>query len=225
MNMLNPVLANFNGRIAWTGRARSLLGRSGAAAAALALLLTMAGCATTTDTAPVTAPSPTAKPDAILEGDTLKIDFIGAPSLNTTQEVRRDGRISLPVAGEVVAAGLTPTELAKVLSKRYANELLSNDVLVTIVSSAFSVNVSGAVLHPGKITSKGPITALQAVMEAGGFDAAKANMRHVTVVRSEQGKVRNYVLDLQSVLDGKSTEAFYLKPWDVVYVPTRFVWF
>lgn len=183
-----------------------------------------AGCSTT-------APSPAApevaasRPGTLIEGDTLKVNFYGAPSLDTTQEIRRDGRISLAVLGEVTAAGLTPEELSRELSRRSASELLSTEVVVTVVASAFNVDVSGAVLRPGKYTSKRPITALQAVMEAGGFDQAKANTKRVVVVRHENGKVENFTLDLSLALDGKPSEPFYLKPSDIVFVPTRFVWF
>lgn len=191
--------------------------------------LLLAGCASSdhgaipTEAAALGAAA--GKADAILEGDVLKISFVGAPQLDTTQEVRRDGRISLPVVGEVTAAGLAPAEFAKELSTRFSSELLSNEVVVTVMSSAYNVNVSGAVLRPGKYTSKRPLTALEAVMEAGGFDHAKANTKRVVVVRHENGKVSNYVLDLSQVLEGRPSEPFYLKPSDIVYVPTRFVWF
>lgn len=194
-------------------------------AAAIAALWLVAGCATTG-----AVPAPAGEPEAaaaaaILEGDTLKISFPGAQALDTVQEVRRDGRVSLPIAGEVIAAGRLPEELAADLSKLYAAELLSNEVVVAVVASAFNVNVSGAVLRPGKYSSKRPLTALEAVMEAGGFDHAKANVKRVVVVRHENGRVNTIVLDLSLALEGKPSEPFYLKPSDIVFVPTRFVWF
>ncbi len=161
----------------------------------------------------------------ILEGDQLRVSFVGAPSMDTSGEVRRDGRITLPIAGEVVAAGKTPDQLGRELSERYATELLASDVVVSVVASAFEVNVSGAVLRPGKYTSKRPMTALEAVMEAGGFDHAKADMKRVVVVRHHDGAVNNFVLDLSLALNGKPSEPFYLQPSDIVFVPTRFVWF
>jgi protein involved in polysaccharide export with SLBB domain len=85
--------------------------------------------------------------------------------------------------------------------------------------------VSGAVLRPGKYTSKRPLTALEAVMEAGGFDHAKADIKRVVVVRHENGEVANFVLDLSPALEGRASNPFYLKPSDIVYVATRFVWF
>ncbi len=161
----------------------------------------------------------------IREGDVVKIAFPGAPNLDSTQPVRRDGRITLSVVGEVVAAGLAPSELEKQLSELYASQLTSKEVTVTVLSSAFSVFVNGAVLRPGKITSDRPISALEAIMEAGGFNDTKANMRAVTVIRNEDGRTKNYTLDLKLVLEGKQSEPFYLKASDIVYVPEKFSWY
>ena len=159
------------------------------------------------------------------EGDTLKISFPGAPNLDTTQQVRRDGRITLSMVGEVMAAGLTPGGLEKELLKVYSSQLLSKEVAVTVVSSSISVFVTGAVIRPGKVVSDHPISALEAVMEAGGFDSAKADMKAVVVIRQEGGRTQNYTLNLKLVLEGKQNEQFYLKPSDIVYVPEKFSWF
>jgi protein involved in polysaccharide export with SLBB domain len=85
--------------------------------------------------------------------------------------------------------------------------------------------VTGAVLRPGKIMSNRPITALEAIMEAGGVDYAKANLKAVTVTRLEGGQFKTYTLNLKLVLDGQQTKPFYLKPSDIVKVPERFSWF
>jgi protein involved in polysaccharide export with SLBB domain len=96
---------------------------------------------------------------------------------------------------------------------------------VTVVSSSFPVFVTGAVLRPGKILADHALSALEAVMEAGGFDYAKANLSGVAVIRQETGGVKKYTLDLKRVLDGKESETFYLQPSDIVYVPEKFSWF
>ncbi len=173
----------------------------------------------------------TTQAEAIIlrEGDVLRVTFPGSPNLDAQsqpQPVRRDGNITLPLIGEVRAAGLTPSELEKELLKSYATQLVSKAVTVTVVSSAYAVYVTGAVLRPGKVSSDHPITALEAIMEAGGFDYTKANLKEVTVIRQEGGATKKYVLDMKSALKSKtSTESFYLKPSDIVYVPERFVWF
>ncbi|MGH7954255.1 MAG: polysaccharide biosynthesis/export family protein, partial [Limisphaerales bacterium] len=156
------------------------------------------------------------------EGDNLRVTFPGSPNLDTTQEIRRDGKITMPLIGEVQAAGMTPEDLQQDLIKRYAPQLSTSQITVTLLSSAFPVYVTGCVLHPGKILSNQPMTALEAVMEAGGFDYTTANMKSVRVIRNENGATKYYRINLKNRLDGSDTTQFYLKPSDIVYVPERF---
>jgi polysaccharide biosynthesis/export protein len=156
------------------------------------------------------------------EGDVLNIFFPGSPTLNSTQVIRRDGKINLPLIGDVDAAGMTPKALEAKLLELYAPQLSSKQVTVQVQSSSFPFYVTGMVLRPGKILSDHPITALEAVMEAGGFDYSKADLKDVTVIRRENNVMKNYKLNLKAVLDGRETNPFYLKPDDIVYVPERF---
>jgi polysaccharide export outer membrane protein len=194
-------------------------------AVALAFLLGPSACETPTAVPPVPASGSQPEPQTISEGDVLKIEFPGSPNLDTTQQVRRDGRISMAIVGEVVVVGMTPARLEKHLVSLYSTQLVSKEVTVTVVSSSFSVFVTGAVVRPGKIQPDHPITALEAVMEAGGFITDKADAKAVVVVRQENGGTRNYKLNLKDILDGKTSSSFYLKPFDIVYVPEKFNWF
>lgn len=159
------------------------------------------------------------------EGDTIKIAFPGTPTLDTTQQIRRDGKVALALIGEVKAAGLTPTEFEKNLVKLYTNEIVSKEVNVTVVTSNLPVYVNGAVLRPGKILSDHPLTALEAIMECGGFDFGKANPAAVTIIRYEDNQVKNYSLNLKLALEGQQVDPFYLRANDIIYVPERFAWF
>lgn len=190
-----------------------------------ALALMAAGCKTS-QFADLGAKSTGASESMVLnEGDTLVISFPGAPNLNTSQKIRRDGRITLPVVGEFKAAGLTPSDMEKQLVKLYEKELVQKEVSVTVESSVFPVFVTGAVLRPGKVISDRPLTALEAIMEAGGFDYAKANLKAVTVIRHENGQTLHHKLDMKKVLKGGQSEPFQIKPSDIIYVPERFTWF
>jgi polysaccharide export outer membrane protein len=192
---------------------------------AMAVLTAVIGCETSQVKVPSEPPPEHTEAITLREGDTLKISFPGAPNLDTTQQIRRDGRISLFLAGEMTAAGVTPAELEKKILELYSSQLASKEVTVTVLSSSIPVFVTGAVLRPGKILSDHPITALEAIMEAGGFDYTKANLSAVVVIRQEEGKAKNYTLNMKLVLQGKQSVPFYLKPSDIVYVPERFVWF
>lgn len=194
----------------------------------LAILLAFTGCETSQ--LPKTAKQaissqPHAETIVLREGDVLKISFPGSANLDTTQQIRRDGKISMPLVGEVTAAGMTPDELKANLIKLYAPQISSKEVTVELESSSFPIFVTGCVVHPGKILSDHPITALEAVMESGGFDYTKANLKAVKVIRRENGASESYTLNLKQVLEGKEDKPFYLKPSDIVFVPERFSWF
>src|ERR1700679_503410 len=116
----------------------------------LAVLFAFSGCATTGDNPAAAAAAKPAHSEIITlrEGDTVKIDFPGSPNLNTTQQIRRDGKISLQLVGEVQASGLTPQELQDSLIKQYAPQIASKEITVSVESSTFPVFVTGAVVRP-----------------------------------------------------------------------------
>lgn len=191
----------------------------------LAVLFVFSGCTTTGQKPPaVTSVAPThAELITLREGDEVKVSFPDSPNLDTSQQIRRDGKISMQLVGEVQAAGLTPDELQDSLIKLYAPQIASKQITVAVVSSTFPVYVTGAVVHPGKILSDHPLTALEAVMEAGGFDYTTANMRAVKIIRNENGVMKHYVVNLKQALqDNNDVTPFYLKPGDIIYVSQRF---
>lgn len=164
------------------------------------------------------------EPLVLREGDVLKISFPGASSLDTVQEIRRDGKITLPGGGgEMDAVGKTTAQLEKDLIDHYASQLVSKEVTVSVQSSSFPIFVTGAVLRPGKVLADHPMTVLEAIMEAGGFDYSKANLKAVKIIREKSSE--HYTLDFKGFLQGRGTESFYLKPFDIVYVPEKFSWF
>jgi polysaccharide export outer membrane protein len=177
-------------------------------------------------TAPVTSAASTNSPSMVLrEGDTLRITFPGAPSLDTAQSIRQDGKITLDMVGEMKAAGLTPKELEQQLLKAYYDQLVVKEVTVTVQSSVFVVYVTGEVLKPGKLISDRVETPLEAVIEAG-IDNSKSNLKKVLVIREnkENGQTESFKLNLDDVLKGKPTKPFTLKSMDKIYVPEKFTW-
>jgi polysaccharide export outer membrane protein len=165
------------------------------------------------------------QPTILRQGDSVKVSFPGSANLDETEQIRLDGKISLPLVGDVQAAGLTPDQLQQNLVKLYSPQISASDVTVAIESSSFPVYVTGCVLSPGRVLSNQPITALEAVMEAGGFDYARANLRRVHVIRRENDTSQSYVLNLKSVLKGDDKNDFFLQPNDIIYVPEKFSWF
>jgi polysaccharide export outer membrane protein len=165
---------------------------------------------------------PPADEQILREGDVIRISFPGAPNMEiVTQEIRNDGRVTLPIIGEVVATNRTPIQLEKELSKLYAPQLVSSEVTVALQSSSAAYFVTGQVLRPGKITPNRPISALEAVMEAGGFIGERADTTAVVIIRNENGHTKNYTVNLKRVLEGKDSDPFNLKPFDIVFVPQK----
>ena len=159
------------------------------------------------------------------EGDVISIAFPSSPSLDTTQKIRVDGKIVLPLIGETHAAGMTPTELQDQLIKLFAPQVATKQVIVTLQSSTFTVFVTGSVLRPGRVDSDHPLTVLEAIMEAGGFDMSKANLEDVTIIHQTQTGTTKKVINLKKVMEGSSVKPVYLQPSDIVFVPEKFVWF
>jgi protein involved in polysaccharide export with SLBB domain len=159
-------------------------------------------------------------PNFLNAGDVIKITFPGAPELNQTQKIGTDGALSLPLIGEVHAAGKTPGQLQNELANLYKPQLQDNEVLVAVESRAVPVVVSGAVQRPGKIVFERPATLLEAIMEAGGF-TPQADLKRVSVIRIVKGEHQTELFDLRPVLHGQASRATYVSGGDVIYVPEK----
>ncbi len=155
------------------------------------------------------------------EGDAIRIAFEGDTNLNAVAKIQLDGTVMLPLIGAVKAAGKTLEELQADLRKRYQPLLRVNEITLTMAGNSASVYVSGCVLRPGRIAMDRPLTALEAIMEAGGFDSARARPSAVTVLRLENGQQKHYRVDLKAALRGDDPSPFQLKPFDIVHVPEK----
>lgn len=201
----------------------TVMGKSRTGGALMAMIMVISGCVSpTVEDYGYDVPSP--DPILLAPGDELEISFFGAAELNLTQKIRRDGRISLPILGEVAAGGSRVEDLKETLTAQYTPHLQIREITI-IVRSHPPVYVSGAVRTPGRIEMQRPITAIEAVMEAGGFDTDSADLKRVLVIRHTDTGRHEYRLDLGSILAGKGGQSFYLKPNDIVHVPKRVPWF
>ena len=155
-------------------------------------------------------------------GDELDIRFYYNPELNSSVLVRPDGRISLPLANEVQAAGLSPAQLAQRLRSAYEQELRRPELTVIVRSfNSQKVFVGGEVASPGVIQALGPLTVLQSVTQAGGFKET-ARINEVLVIRRDPSLPDPIVIpvDITGVVNGSRTnQDIALMPYDIVYVP------
>lgn len=171
-------------------------------------------------TAAATAPPPITSTH-LQEGDSFRIAFEGDTNLNTVAKIQLDGTVMLPLIGAVKAMGKTLEELQADLRLRYQPLLKVNEINLTMAGTSASVYVSGSVLRPGRIAMDRPLTALEAIMEAGGFDSNRAKPSGVTVLRLENGKQKHYRIDLKAALRGDDPAPFQLKPFDIIHVPEK----
>ena len=154
----------------------------------------------------------------LASGDVVKLTFSSAPELNQSQKVRADGKLSLPLVGEVDAAGKTVGQLQGELIQLYKSQLKTPEVTVSLETSVTTVVVSGAVNKPGKIAFERPTTVFQAVMEAGG-PSEFGTLKHVRLVRTVNGVQKSQVMNVHDTLIGQGTKPFYVRDGDVIYVP------
>jgi len=157
-------------------------------------------------------------PVRLSPGDVIKLSFIATPDMNQTQKIRADGKVSLPLVGEVTAAGKTLGEFQSELIRLYAAQLKNAEVVVTLESAVAQVVVSGAVTKPAKLLFERPTTIFQAIMEAGGL-SEYGSFKNVHVIRVIGGRQHTQILDLRPTLSGQATRPFYVKDGDVIYVP------
>ncbi|HEX7261746.1 MAG TPA: polysaccharide biosynthesis/export family protein [Luteolibacter sp.] len=199
-----------------TGHRPRLLGAFKCGVLATTLLLN-AACTSSQDYA-IPSNAYMARPKGTLAvGDKIRVTYPGAPEFNQILKVQADGKIGLPIVGNVSASGRTTSSLQSSLTAMYESHLNDPTVFVSLEEPSATVYVSGEVMAPGKVHLDRSVTALEAVMEVGGFSKL-ANPKKVYVIRTEGGKQKRYVLNLKNPMNGYDSQAFYLRPYDVVFV-------
>jgi polysaccharide export outer membrane protein len=168
------------------------------------------------------APSPGAEEYVIGVGDQLDVVFVYHQNLNTRDvPVRRDGRVSLPYVGDIMAAGLTPMTLDSLLTASFGEILRDPSLSVIIRKEAERlVYVLGEVDNPGGYPFTDQISLVQAVAAARGFKKS-AKPAHTVVIRREGlDRIIGIEIDVKSIINGSAIENdILLRNYDIVYVP------
>jgi len=163
------------------------------------------------------------RPESYVIGaeDVLGVYVWKEPDMSKSVPVRPDGMISLPLVGEVKAAGYTPVQLQDVLAD--AMKKMISDPQVTVIVekvSSLSFNIVGEVNHPGYFPLTRRMTVLDAIAMAGGFrDFAK--MKKVYVLRTAaNGTQERLPFNYKDVINGKNPQQnIELQPRDTIVVP------
>jgi polysaccharide export outer membrane protein len=153
--------------------------------------------------------------------DMLGINVWKEPELTASLPVRSDGKISLPLIGEVDASGKTPTQLKDEITARLRTYLSAPDVTVIVLQmNSRKFNVLGRVAKPGSYPLTATTTVLDAIAEAGGFlDFAK--QKDIYILRkNSRGTTTRIAFNYKDVIRGNHPEAnIQLEPHDTIVVP------
>ncbi len=152
--------------------------------------------------------------------DVLAINVWKEPDISRSIPVRSDGRISLPLVGEVQAAGLTPAKLEKEIASRLKNYISEPEVTVMVQQvNSQKFNILGQVVKPGSYILANSPTVLDAIALAGGFrDFAKK--KSIYVLRQGPSGEQRLPFNYKEVSQGKNmAQNIKLEPGDTIIVP------
>lgn len=170
-----------------------------------------------------TATKPAASDDSYVIGadDLLAISVWKEPEVSRSVPVRSDGKISLPLVGELQAGGQTPRQLEQEIAKRLQSYISEPEVTVIVQDSkSQKINILGMVARPGAYLLTGSMTVLDAIAMAGGFkDFAKQKSIYV-LRQNPNGTQQRIPFNYKEVIKGKNPEQnVRLLPRDTVVIP------
>ena len=171
---------------------------------------------------PSSAASPVTPPaDYVIgKGDVLEVVYRDEKEISGDRLVRPDGKITIPLVGDVEVAGLSPEQARQAVVKASA-ELYKNPTITLGVKNINSrmVFINGGVAKPGPYPLHGPMTVLQLISLAGSF-REWVDTTKVMIIRNEGGKRSFLRFNYKEVVVGKNLEQdIELKPGDIVTVP------
>jgi polysaccharide export outer membrane protein len=151
-------------------------------------------------------------------GDKLRVEVYREPQLSQSVEVRPDGKVTLPLVGDVSAAGITPAKLGESLSEKL-RAYLTNPVVTVIVAEATppAVYVMGEVNSPGMLPLRAPLNVMQALAMAGGFKEF-ANTKNIRILRRGASGIETIRFNYKEAVES-GKRPVVLQAGDTVVVP------
>lgn len=159
-------------------------------------------------------------------GDALQINVWRNQELSTSVPVRPDGKISLPLVGDIMAANLTTTQLSNNIIAGLESYVRSPQVTVIVTNPSSSdfqrrVRITGAVQSPQSIAYREGMTVLDLFLIAGGANEF-ASANKAKLYRKVNGETKTYPIRLKDLIEDGNLETNYpLQPSDIVTVPER----
>jgi polysaccharide export outer membrane protein len=182
----------------------------------LALPVGVAGQALTTTSSGGAVTTPDYR---FVPGDKLRIEVYKDAQLSQSAQIRPDGKITLPLIGDIAAVNQTPAQLRDAITQSLKEYMTNPSVTVivveTVVPTAF---VMGEVRTPGSVPLQGDISVLQALALSGGLtEFAKSSQ--IRVLRKSTTGVETIPVRYKDALRGDAKAIVYLRPGDTVIVP------
>jgi polysaccharide export outer membrane protein len=186
------------------------------------LVVTLSGCPTVTYDYSK-EPDPRKHEFILGASDALRITVWKNPELSTDARIRPDGTITMPLVGDVQAAGKTPNQLREEIAKRLSTYVKDETSVVTIAVTevnSYRFTVSGNVERPGVFSSRHYVTVLEALALAGGLNRF-ASPKRIVLVRSQPGQPpRRIPLDYERISSGNYPEEnLVVMAGDTLFVP------
>ena len=184
------------------------------------------GCQSTSNIPPTDEVANSTQSYRIGVDDRVQVTVWRNPELSASGPVRPDGKISVPLIGDVDAGGLTPTEVAENIKKQLSTYVRDPNVAVIVIELRSHeyltrVRVTGAVRTPRSMPYRQGMTVLDVVLEAGGVnDFASPN--RTKLYRKGKDKTEVFEVELGDILNkGRLESNLTLRPGDVITVPER----
>src|SRR5687768_10490570 len=144
----------------------------------------------------------------LVVGDKLRIEVYKDPQLSQSLQIRPDGKITLPLVGDIVAAGYTPMTLRESIAASL-KEYITNPVVTVIVveTQPLTISVLGEVNNPGVHPYKKQLTMLDALAMGGGFKDF-ANTKNIIIQRSTSTGVQRIPFNYKEAIKSSSKPVF-----------------
>jgi polysaccharide export outer membrane protein len=153
------------------------------------------------------------------ESDVLIVTVFKEPTLSSSLLVRSDGMISMPLLGDIKAAGKTPLQLADEVTTKLKKFVQDPNVTIILTQmNSKKVYLIGEVGRTGPMELTPGMTLLQAIATAGGI-SQYANAKKMYILRTEGGKQKKIQVQYKQALRGDSSLNLTLNPGDTIVVP------
>lgn len=187
--------------------------------AAPALMLALPGGASAQSLASSTNAAPVTAEYRLVPGDKVRIEVYKDAQLSQSVQIRPDGKITMPLIGDVTAVNQTPTELRLAITESLKEYMTNPSVTVIVVETVVpTAYVMGEVRAPGSVPLQGQMTVLQALALSGGLtEFAKSG--DIRVLRKTDTGMETIPFRYKDALKGDAKALVYLRPGDTVVVP------